>query len=248
MSDLALQTGSHRQRRRKHSFRKLPGGTISGSSTNPETIGRNRRRQKLPPLKAELERIRCNKANRTSRRIRKLKWKPAWQLLSKTDQEAAIQEIRDGQEVRHGKDKKKVQEQYKPEVEDPEAEDESSHQTPQGPPPAPNTITQPQTLTLLDTESGSGATGSNDFTRADGGSSYRFEAIREAEREDVGEVIDLGEVSKSSQDLMDSPIAQAVHSASEPLTGVGSLPMQLLFTAIEQSQNETLSVHGRRLR
>jgi len=112
MTDLAPQKNCHRQRLRKHSFRKLPGGT-SGSSTNPETMGRNRRRQRLPPLKAELERIRCNKANRVSSQIRKLKNEPAWQLLSKVDQEAAIQEIRDSQEIRYRKDKKKVQEQYK---------------------------------------------------------------------------------------------------------------------------------------
>ena len=248
MSDLSLQTGSHRQHRRKHSFRQLPGGTISGSSTNPETIGRNRRRQKLPPLKAELERIRCNKANRISSRIRKLKREPAWQILSKTEQEAAVQQVRDGQEARYRKDKKKVQEEYKTEVEDPEAENGASNQPLRGPPPTSNTIIQPQTPTPLDTGTEIGSTGFNDFNSDDRGSSFQIGAIQEAEREDEVEEIHSGEMSEKAQDLPDSPEAQAVHSTSP--VGGGSLPqssMQLLIAALEQSQNETLSVHGRRL-
>ena len=116
MSNLVPTTGAQRQRLRKHSFRQLPGGAISGSSTNPETIGRNRRRRNLPPLKAALDRIRSNKGNRISSGIRKPKDQPDWQLVSEAAKEAAIKAIRDKETACYEIDKKAVYKQYEAEV------------------------------------------------------------------------------------------------------------------------------------
>ena len=236
MSGLVLQTVSQRQRRRKHSFRQLPGGTISGSSTNPETIGRNRRRQNLQPLQAELERIRCNKANRISSRIRKLKKKPAWQQLPKTDQEAAIQAIRDGQEVRYRKDKKKVQEQYKLEVEGLEVEEDAT-QLPLGGPPYLNTISRtPTTPTSLDILSESGSTVFSNFSARGGGSSCGCELIEGEEIEERDQQKNTGGVSKSDQKRPDSLKARTMHS--ESLMKGGSLPknnLEILIAALQQA-------------
>ena len=234
MSALALQTGSQRQRRRKHSFRQLPGGTISGSSTNPETIGRNRRRQKLTPLNAELERIRGNKANRISNRIRKLKRRVDWQLLSKTEQEAAIQAIRDAQEARYRRDKKRVQEQYKTDVENRE-QDETSRPQPLPGSPSPNATTQGPTATPFNPGSESSSTQLNNFTISNGGSICGRE-IQEAKRGNREEEIAPGEVSQNDQERVDSLKALDTNSAS--LVKEGFPPqssIHLLIAAIEQS-------------
>ena len=230
MTELELQTGPHRQRRRKHTFRKLPGGTTSlGSTTNPETIGRNRRRQNLPPFRAELERIRCNKANRVSSRIRKLKNDPVWQLLSEADQEAAVQVIRDDQEIYYWKDIKKVQEQYGTVVGHTHPRDRPSHQLPQRLAASPNSITQAATPTLL----------CSNRTTSHKGGCCRREATAEAQRRGGGE--DLEEIDsggpRESKYSTDHPNAVRENSVS-PVEG-GSQPpntIQELIEALLQSQ------------
>jgi len=111
----------------------LPGG-VFGSSTNPETVSRNRRRQKLSPLNAALERARCRKANQICIRIRKIKGKEGWEKASDAEKEAALKEIRNDEQARFERDKIEILKQY-------EAQLKVKASPP--PPPAPAPIPAP---------------------------------------------------------------------------------------------------------
>jgi hypothetical protein len=81
----------------KRTFKTLPAGA-SGSSTNPETVARNRRRRKLDPLQAEYERARANRGNRISSKIKRLKKQAAYINASAIERISMEQAIRDTEE------------------------------------------------------------------------------------------------------------------------------------------------------
>ena len=112
----ALPPPPERQRKRKYSFNRLPGGA-SGLSENQETIARNLRRRELPPLQAELARITNNRQTRIHNQTKALARNSGWEDLTIEAREAAIEEIRIRSEARYQKDKIKVLKQYEEEVE-----------------------------------------------------------------------------------------------------------------------------------
>lgn len=116
MGLLAKLASSRRERKQKCSFKPLPGGA-NGSSANPETVSRNRRRQRLSPLQAALERARCRKANQISRRIQKIKEEEDWEKASEVEKEAALKTIRDEEQDYYEKHRIEVFKQYETEFE-----------------------------------------------------------------------------------------------------------------------------------
>ena len=71
----------------------------------------------MPPLQAALERIQANRANRVSKRIRRLRAEPDWDLVPNEDKEAILKTIRDEEEERYKIDRDEVQRQYQAKVE-----------------------------------------------------------------------------------------------------------------------------------
>jgi hypothetical protein len=143
-----------RQRRRKHSFRPLPGGA-SGSSTNPETVARNRRRRQLSPLHAELDRISNNRRARIFNQTRALMKKNGWLPGGSAEgQEAALKEISDRSQARYEKEKIEVLKEFGEEV-----EVEASNL----PPPDPAAVTAVNATTQPSTPTSQGSSDETEF-------------------------------------------------------------------------------------
>ena len=104
-----------RQRKRKYSFKQLPGGA-SGSSINPQTIARNARQRELPPLKAALKRIKDNRRTRIHNQTKALSERPSWGNLTEEAKAAAKEEVKVQSEARYQEDKIKVLRQYEEEI------------------------------------------------------------------------------------------------------------------------------------
>lgn len=96
----------------RRTFTALPGGE-GGSSTNPETAARNKRRRALSPLSAEYERAQANRGNRVSSKLKKLRKTDGYRNAAGDDaREAMEKEIRDREEEVYQADRREILQMY----------------------------------------------------------------------------------------------------------------------------------------